>query len=102
MSQVNGTARPSLALENFQEVENLKLSGSERDKAEETIVGALGSLYAGQYQPYRIDLIEIVLYSWGRYRKSMDIRNQDISEPYQPFLDHFCRDVICRGDVNLS
>ncbi|KAH9986740.1 cytochrome P450 [Russula compacta] len=45
-NMVNGTARPSLALENFQEVENLKLSGSERDKAEETIVGALGSIYA--------------------------------------------------------
>lgn len=44
--QLNGTARPSLALEKFQEVENLKLSGPERDKAEEVIAGALGSNYA--------------------------------------------------------
>jgi hypothetical protein len=43
-----GTAVPSLALENLQEVENLKLSGSEREKAEETIAGALGSIYVGE------------------------------------------------------
>ncbi|KAI0289360.1 cytochrome P450 [Russula brevipes] len=40
-----GTAVPSLALENLQEVENLKLSGPEREKAEERIAGALGSIY---------------------------------------------------------
>jgi len=40
----NGTARPSLALENMQETE--KLEGPERTKAEETITGALGSMYA--------------------------------------------------------
>jgi hypothetical protein len=45
--QLNGTALPSLALENFQEVENLKLRGSDRDEAEEIIAGALGSIYAG-------------------------------------------------------
>ena len=44
--QVNGTARPSLALENLQETE--KLSGSEREEAEKTIAHALGSMYAGQ------------------------------------------------------
>ena len=48
MLQLNGTALPSLALENFQEVENQKLSGSERDKAEEVFSGALGSIYIGQ------------------------------------------------------
>jgi len=42
----NGTALPSLALENLQEVENRNLSGPDRDKAEETIAGALGSLYS--------------------------------------------------------
>ncbi|KAH9985831.1 hypothetical protein BJV74DRAFT_886185 [Russula compacta] len=35
MSQLNGKARLSLALENFREMENLKLSASERDKAED-------------------------------------------------------------------
>jgi hypothetical protein len=47
MFQLNGTALPSLALENLQEVENLKLRGSDRDEAEEMIAGALGSIYAG-------------------------------------------------------
>lgn len=51
MQQLNGTAPPSLALENFQEVENQKLSGSERDKAEETIAGALGTISVGEYLP---------------------------------------------------
>ena len=49
MLQLNGTALPSLALENFQEIESLKLSGSEREKTEETMAGALASLFAGQY-----------------------------------------------------
>ena len=47
--QIDGTALPSLALENFQELEDMGLSGSERDKAEEAISGALGTMYAGQY-----------------------------------------------------
>jgi hypothetical protein len=47
-TQRNGTALPSLALENLQEVENRNLSGPDRDKAEETIAAALGSIYSGQ------------------------------------------------------
>ncbi|KAI0302456.1 cytochrome P450 [Multifurca ochricompacta] len=39
-----GTARPSLALQNLQEIE--KLSGSDRDKAERVVSGALASLYS--------------------------------------------------------
>ena len=46
---LNGTALPSLALENLRELEDLKLSRSERDKTEETIAGALASMYSGQY-----------------------------------------------------
>ena len=46
--QLNGTARPSIALENFQEMEDLKLNESDRSKAEEAVAGALGSIYAGQ------------------------------------------------------
>ncbi|KAH9973773.1 cytochrome P450 [Lactifluus volemus] len=42
-SMLDGTAQPSLALENLQEAE--KLSGSERRRAEEAIAGVLGSLY---------------------------------------------------------
>jgi len=43
-SMTNGTARPSLALENLQETE--KLEGPEREKAEEVVAGALASMYA--------------------------------------------------------
>ncbi|KAI0291060.1 cytochrome P450 [Multifurca ochricompacta] len=42
-SMLNGTARPSLALENFQHAEKLK--GQQREKVDKTIVEALGSLY---------------------------------------------------------
>jgi hypothetical protein len=45
--QLDGTALPSLALEYLQEVENLKLCGSDREKAEETIAEVLASLYSG-------------------------------------------------------
>ena len=48
MLQLNGTAPVSLALENLEEMENLKLSGPDRDKAEEVIAGALASIYSGQ------------------------------------------------------
>ncbi|KAI0301726.1 cytochrome P450 [Multifurca ochricompacta] len=43
-SILRGTARPSLALQNLQEIE--KLSGSDRDKAEKMVSGALASLYS--------------------------------------------------------
>ena len=63
MSQLNGTAVPSLALENLQELEDQPLSGcgSDRDEAEDIIAGALASMYSGQYLLHRINLIEIVL-----------------------------------------
>jgi hypothetical protein len=61
MSQLNGTAVPSLALECLQEVENQNLNESDRNKAEDIIAGVLASMYSGQYLPHRINLIEIVL-----------------------------------------
>jgi len=54
--QLDGTALPSLALENFQELENL--NESDRDKAEEAIADALGTMYAGQYLLSHSDLVE--------------------------------------------
>ena len=45
--QLNGTALPSLALENLQELEDLSLSGPDRDEAERTVAGALASIYGG-------------------------------------------------------
>jgi hypothetical protein len=59
--KLNGTALPSLALENLQELENLKLSGPERDKTEDMIAGALASMYSGQYLLWFLeDLVYIV------------------------------------------
>jgi len=49
MLQLNGTARPSLALESLQELENFKLSAMDHDRAEKLIAGVLGSNYSGQY-----------------------------------------------------
>ena len=48
MSQLNGTALPSLALETLQELENLQLSTSDRDKEEKMIAGVLATFYIGQ------------------------------------------------------
>jgi hypothetical protein len=47
MLQLNGTAIPSLALENLQELENQNLSASDRNEAKEVIAGILGSMYIG-------------------------------------------------------
>ena len=44
--QTNGTARPSLALDNLQEAD--KLPGPEREKAEKVVAGALASMYVGE------------------------------------------------------
>jgi len=41
-TMAKGTAQPSLALENLQQTE--KLSGIERGKAEDAIIGVLGSI----------------------------------------------------------
>jgi len=44
--QKDGTARPSLALENLQDIE--KMQGSQRDNAEAVLKGVLGSMYTGE------------------------------------------------------
>ena len=49
MLQLNGTARPSLALENLRVLEDLKLNGPDRNKMEEAMSGALASMYSGLY-----------------------------------------------------
>ncbi len=61
MSQLHGTAVPSLALEGLQGVENQNLNESDRNKAEDIIAGALASMYSGRYLLHRIYMIEIVL-----------------------------------------
>ena len=56
MLQLNGTAIPSLALENIQELEDQNINGSDHSKAEEVIAGALASMYNGSYPLSRINL----------------------------------------------
>jgi hypothetical protein len=51
--QKDGTARPSLALENLQHIENMR--GPQRDNAEEVLRGVLGSMYTGERQLYGSD-----------------------------------------------
>jgi hypothetical protein len=43
--QAKGMAKPSLTLENLQEIE--KLSEIERVNAEDVVIGASGSIYSG-------------------------------------------------------
>jgi len=60
--QLDGTALPSLALENIRMAEDLKISGPDRNKAEETIAGALASMSSGEYPlSHSMDLVETTL-----------------------------------------
>jgi hypothetical protein len=44
--QKNGTARPSLALENLEEIEKMPIE--QRKNAEAVLTGVLGSMYTGE------------------------------------------------------
>ena len=102
MSQLNGTALPSLALENLQELEDLKLSESDHDRAEETIAGALASLYTGRCLRPCLDPVQANLYnSWVRYRKSMRQYPVHEREPEHHLPDCFGPDVFFCGNVAL-
>jgi len=102
MSQLNGTALPSLALENLQELENLKLSGSDRDKAEEAIAGVLGSIYSGQYPLRCFYLVETVVPSRDRHRKSMEKYIQTCGHgSFTSSLDCGGHEDVFRGNVAL-
>ncbi|KAI0289467.1 cytochrome P450 [Russula brevipes] len=105
-SILNGTAQSSLALDSLQELENLKLVGSDRDKAEETIVGALGSIYFGQY-PTTVSslmsfLVAMLLYP-GVQKKAQDELDSVIGwewlptfedRPMLPFIDVVCKETL--------
>ena len=70
MLQLNGTALPSLAFENLQELDELNLNGPDLDKAEETIAGPLASMYSGKCPLWCLDMAEILLKSRNRHRES--------------------------------
>lgn len=75
MPQLNGTAQPSLALGNLQEIESSKLDSSDRGEAEKTVAATLASLFSGQYLLWCMDSIDIIVFnSRVRYCKSMGKR----------------------------
>ncbi|KAH9975189.1 cytochrome P450, partial [Russula compacta] len=105
-SILSGTARPSLALENFQEMESLKLSGSDRDKAEETIAGALASIYqAGANTTVAAMmsfLVAMLLYPDIQKKAQHELDSVIGRErlptfedrPRLPFIDAVCKEVL--------
>lgn len=103
---LNGTAQPSLALDSLQELENLKLAGSDRDKTEETIVGALGSIYSAgantTVSSFMSFLVAMLLYP-GIQRKAQDELDSVIGRerlptfedrPMLPFIDAVCKETL--------
>ncbi|KAH9952447.1 cytochrome P450 [Russula dissimulans] len=94
----NGTARPSLALENLQDIE--KMQGSQRENAEVVLRGVLGSMYTGLtiIAFFRI----LVLYPevQTRAQKELDavtggLRLPDYNDrPRLPYIDALCREVM--------
>ncbi|KAH9986732.1 cytochrome P450 [Russula compacta] len=105
-SMLKGTARPSLALENFQEVESQKLSESEREKAEESIAGALGSIYvAGADTTISATLSFVAaMLLYPDIRKKAQDELDFVTErerlptfddrPRLPFIDAICKEVL--------
>ncbi|KAH9986764.1 cytochrome P450 [Russula compacta] len=105
-SMRKGTARPSLALENFQEVEKRILSESEREKAEEAIVGALGSLYvAGADTTISATLSFVAaMLLYPDIQKKAQEELDSVTErerlptfddrPRLPFIDAICKEVL--------
>ncbi|KAI0253743.1 cytochrome P450 [Lactifluus subvellereus] len=82
-SMVKGTARPSLALENLGQTE--ELSGPERERAKETIIGALGSIYAAGSDTAQGELDAIT----GRGRlPTFEDRSR------LPLVDAICKEVL--------
>jgi len=105
-SILNGTALPSLALENFQEVERLKLSGSEREKAEETIAGALASIFSAGAETtasaMKFFFVAMLLYP-DIQQKAQDELDSVIGRdrlptfedrPRLPFIDAVCKEIL--------
>ncbi|KAH9980679.1 cytochrome P450 [Russula compacta] len=105
-SILNGTARPSLALEHFQEMENLKLSGSDRDEAEDTLAGALASIYAvgtdTTVSAMRTFLVAMLLYpdvqKKAQHELDFIIGRERLptfeDRPRLPFIDAVCKEVL--------
>jgi len=103
-SIASGTARPSLALENLQEIE--KLSASDRSEAEKTISNALGSIYAAgadtTVSSMMTFLVACMLHPEAQKRARDEIdtaMGRDRlptfeDRPKLPFVDAMCKEVL--------
>jgi len=105
-SMLNGTAVPSLALENLQELENKNLNESDHNKAEEVIAGALATMYSAG--------IDTIVFTTKWFLVAMmlspDIQKRAQAEldsvtgrerlptfedrPRLPFIDAVCREIL--------
>ncbi|KAI9454926.1 cytochrome P450 [Russula earlei] len=96
----NGTAQPSLALENLQQTE--KLSGLEREKAENVIAGALGTMYSDTVSSIMSFFVAILLNPdiQRKAQKELDTltRRERLptfeDRPDLPFVDAICKEVL--------
>ncbi|KAI9441767.1 cytochrome P450 [Lactarius indigo] len=103
-SIASGTARPSLALEHFQEIE--KLSGSERGEAEKTLAGALASLYTAGADTTVSSMVSLLVACLLRpdvQKKAQDEIDAIVGRerlptfedrPRLPFVDAMCQEVM--------
>ncbi|KAF8504849.1 cytochrome P450 [Russula emetica] len=103
-SMLNGTAQPSLALENLQETE--KLGGPERERVEKVIAEALGSMYlAGTDSTASTVMVFIVAALLHPGMQKMAQEQLDTvtmrerlptfeDRPRLPFVDAICKEVM--------
>lgn len=103
---LNGTALPSLALGNLQELENLKLSGPDRDEAEKTIAGALASVYSAgldtTVSALRVLFVAMLVYPdiQKRAQDELDsVIGRERLPTFEdrlklPFIDAVCKEVL--------
>ncbi|KAI0274083.1 cytochrome P450 [Russula aff. rugulosa BPL654] len=102
-SILNGTAQPSLALDNLQETE--KLEEPERGKAEELITSALGSLYKGRWYITSVLMVFVVavllrpeVQTMAQKELDAVTRRERLPELEDrlklPFVDAICKEVI--------
>lgn len=108
--QLHGTALPSLALEYLQEVEDLKLSRSDQEKAEETIAEVLASLYSGTYRGSTSDWIRRLNRSPFSTtagadtvsRRTTNLKSIQTYEPERHPSDRYGHQVVSHCHVALS
>ncbi|KAH9967252.1 cytochrome P450 [Russula dissimulans] len=89
-SMLDGTALPSIALENFQGLDNMGMSGSDRDKAEEAISGALGTMYGAGTDTSTAKKVQAELDSFVGRERLPTFEDR----PNLPFIDAVCKEVM--------